>query len=142
MISELARPRTHSAIAAMLWLVPAIATPAPGARSDETAAATRAGQLIIDPVPVQPQPHAPSARRDARRTALGDAFWQRCAYLESLLDYTNRCRNSYPGDHIRGAAESVHTQARCLATSAPDQQLRTRVDLLTQSGVAFQSALQ
>ncbi len=72
---------------------------------------------------------------------LGAFFWQRCSYLELLLDYAKLCLGSYPVNDIRAAVESVLTQARYLATSAPDRKLRTRVDVLTEAAVAFRSAL-
>src|SRR5262245_4643010 len=41
-------------------------------------------------------------------------FWQRCAYLETLLKYVNRCSGAYDPADLRAAVEHVRDEADAL----------------------------
>jgi hypothetical protein len=41
-------------------------------------------------------------------------FWQRCAYLEGLLEYVERCSGTYDPGVLRAAVEHVRDQATAL----------------------------
>jgi hypothetical protein len=69
-------------------------------------------------------------------------FWQRCSYLELLLEYTERCAALYPTDDIRAALHAVLARSEQLgADNAPEAQLRERVRKLTDSAVRILSRL-
>jgi hypothetical protein len=66
-----------------------------------------------------------------RAEPLGE-FWQRCSYLELLLECTERCAAFYPIDDIHAAIHTVLAKTEELdVDNAPDEQLRGRVRKLT-----------
>ncbi|OBF13540.1 hypothetical protein A5730_02645 [Mycobacterium sp. ACS4054] len=61
-------------------------------------------------------------------------FWERFAYLESLLKYTQQCAASYRIDEIRNAIRMALAKAEELgARGAPDEELRDRVQQLIET---------
>ena len=74
-----------------------------------------------------------------RAEPLGE-FWQRCSYLELLLEYTERCAAFYPIDDIRGAIHTVLVKSEELeVVGAPEEQLRRRVRKLIETAHRIQA---
>lgn len=71
---------------------------------------------------------------------LGEEFWQRCSYLETLLRYIQLCANSYPLDEIRSATDTLVSSAHHL-DPAPADQPPNRVERLIQEATAYRSTL-
>ncbi|ORV97213.1 MULTISPECIES: hypothetical protein [Mycobacterium] len=68
------------------------------------------------------------------------AFWQRCAYLEVLLDYVGVCSQGYCASDIQAAAQYVLDHAQGLSPEeAPSEQLRQRVRRVIESAAALRS---
>lgn len=68
-----------------------------------------------------------------RAEPLGE-FWQRCSYLETLLEYTERCAAFYPIDDIEGAIHTVLAKSEELdVEGTPDERLHGRVRKLIET---------
>ena len=75
---------------------------------------------------------------EAMRAEPVGEYWQRCAYLEQLLDYAGQCARSHPLDEIRPAVETVLRRAELLdEDSAPQQQRGRKARLIEQARQAL-----
>jgi hypothetical protein len=60
-------------------------------------------------------------------------FWQRCAYLEDLLKYVNRCSSEHGAADLRAATEYVLNEARLLARRVRSARSLARVSALVEA---------